>query len=768
MQQEQLAARLLATFQDELDEQLKTLDGDLLALENDSSDQGHLSSVFRVLHTLKGASRAAGVRPIEELCHALETACASARATKSPLTATQLALLFAGADALTDSGRRLRDDGDGATSPALLELLQQLRRQPSPPVRPQAAGAAGRIAAVTNDLVAGDAGSPTHAPGIREVSAPGATAGVGDVSAQGAGHGMQRDEQLRIGVRQVDSLVTAAGELLGMATTFSERPDEVAALAETVRAWRTEWRRTAATSRRSLERAGASPALVTAIVAVDDHIAQLDRSLVQLARNLGDDARSLDGTTARLVEELRRLRMRPFADLAEALPRAVRDVAVSLGKTVVLVIEGQEIEGDRRVLDALREPLLHLVRNAIDHGIESPDARESGGKPATGTLRVVAALRGDRLTVKVSDDGAGLDIGAIRAVLRQRGREVPPEDRNVARALFESGFSTRREATAFSGRGVGLDIVRNAVERLGGTVDVDWVRGKGTVFAIETPVSVATLRTLLVVAGGQTFALPTAFVQRLTRVPRASVRQLEGHSVLVSGESPVPLVSLARLLGPPLVDRQADGDLTVVVLVAGARTLAVAVEDVLEEREIVIRPLDHAGADADAHFSGATLLDGKRVALVVNVASLAVTGARADRGASVSFGPAAVLRRHRVLVVDDSITTRTLEQSVLSAAGFDVVTAVDGADAWRMIEDAAPDLVITDVEMPRMDGLQLCERIRASVGHARLPVILVTSLDKPEQRARGLDAGADAYITKSSFDQDTLLSTVRQLLGDST
>jgi two-component system chemotaxis sensor kinase CheA len=228
----------------------------------------------------------------------------------------------------------------------------------------------------------------------------------------------------------------------------------------------------------------------------------------------------------------------------------------------------------------------------------------------------------------------------------------------------------------------------------------------------------------------------------------------------------VPLVSLAGLLGPPLVERPHDGDLTVVVLAAGARALAITVDDVIEEREIVVRPLEHVGAGAEAHFGGATLLDGKRVALVVNVAALSLSGIRGG-GASVNVAPMTDRRRHRVLVVDDSITTRTLEQSVFTAAGFDVETAVDGVDAWRMIEKNTYDLVVTDVEMPRMDGLQLCERIRASAAHEKLPVILVTSLDKQEQRARGLGAGADAYITKSSFDQDTLLSIVRQLLGES-
>ena len=766
MHREQLAARLLATFLDELDEQLKTLDGDLLALEREPSDSSHLESVFRVVHTLKGASRAAGVRQIEELCHALETLCASARDTKSPLSGSQLALLFAGADALADAGRRIRDGSDASTSTALSELLQQLRRQATSSARTAPTAAPPRTATVVTAPTPGNGGAPVPEPNVEAGSGTSAKGRAGDTAANAASHTAARDEQLKIGVRQVDSLVTAAGELLGMADTFDDRPEEAASLAEVVRVWRTDWRRAVGANRRSLERAGASQALVDALTTVDDHIAQLDRRLVQLARNLGDDARSLGGTTARLIEGLRRLRMRPFADLAESLPRAARDVAVNLGKGVDLVVDGQEVEADRTVLDALREPLLHLVRNAIDHGIETPDVRTRGGKPSAGTLRVAASLRGDRLTVTVIDDGAGLDIPAIRAALARSGRQVPADDHDVARALFESGFSTRREATAFSGRGVGLDIVRDAVNRLGGTVDVDWVPGKGTTFTIDAPVSVATLRTLVVLAGGQMFAVPTSFVQRLARVPRSAVRQLEGRSVIVSGETPVPLVSLARLLGPPLVDHPPEGDLTVVVLVAGARTLAIAVDDVTEEREIIVRPLEHAGAEADAYYSGAALLDGKRVALVVNVAALAVSGSRAERSASVSFGAVVERRRHRVLVVDDSITTRTLEQSVLSASGFDVETAVDGSDAWRMIEDAKYDLVITDVEMPRMNGLQLCERIRASAEHAKLPVILVTSLDKPEQRARGLEAGADAYITKSSFDQDTLLAIVRQLVGE--
>jgi two-component system chemotaxis sensor kinase CheA len=237
----------------------------------------------------------------------------------------------------------------------------------------------------------------------------------------------------------------------------------------------------------------------------------------------------------------------------------------------------------------------------------------------------------------------------------------------------------------------------------------------------------------------------------------------------MSDDGPTPLTSLARLLGPPLVEPAAGAVLNVILLAAAGRRVAITVDELIEEREIVVRPLEHAGDDAAAHFSGAALLDGSRVALVVNTGAIVGAGSRHDhRAASIDLGTVnrAAPRQWHILVVDDSITTRTLEQSVLLAAGFRVTTAVDGADAWRLVQEGGVDLVVSDVEMPRMDGLALTEQIRASSAHARLPLILVTSLDKPEQRARGLEAGADAYIMKSSFDQDTLLGLVRQLLGD--
>jgi two-component system chemotaxis sensor kinase CheA len=759
-----LAARLLATFLDELDEQLRALDADLLALERDPADAARLKSVFRVAHTLKGASRAAGVKVIEEVCHELESMCAVARDAGAPLASSQVSLLFAGSDALADAGRLLRDGRDAGSSAVVAELLQQLRRRASTTELAERA----RPAPIISRSVRSEPDRRMPAPELDRRTPASVTAIEPVASASAPVARAPRDDQIRVGARQLDSLVTVAGELLGMTVMVGDRPAAADAVVETVRGWRGEWRRGTGAYRRNLG-AHASPALVAMMAAVDDHLDKLDRQVGELARAIGEDARTLGSTTSRLVENVRRLRMRPFADIAELLPRAARDVAASLAKEVRVEVHGQEVEADRTVLDTLREPLLHLVRNSIDHGLEAPAERVRMGKSREGSVSVRAELRGDRLRLTIADDGGGLNIASIRALLTERGREVPADDREVARTLFESGFSTRRVATNISGRGVGLDIVRTSVERLGGTVNVQWVAGAGTTFTIDVPVSVATLRALLVLAGSQMLAIPTTFVERVMRVAREQVRSVEGRSVLTLGTEALPLTSLARLLGPPLFDPPLETEMNVLILSVDGRRLAIAIDETCEEREVVVRPLEHAGEEAAMQYSGAALLDGTRIALVVNASALVSSASRPEgRDGSMAFGGDTIAppRVWHILVVDDSITTRTLEESVLSAAGYHVTTAVDGVDALRLVQEGGIDLVVSDVEMPRLDGLGLTQQIRATAAYAKLPVILVTSLDRPEERERGLESGADAYIPKSSFDQDTLLDIVRQLLGD--
>jgi two-component system, chemotaxis family, sensor kinase CheA len=380
-------------------------------------------------------------------------------------------------------------------------------------------------------------------------------------------------------------------------------------------------------------------------------------------------------------------------------------------------------------------------------------------------VSVTASLRADGLTVTVTDDGAGLDLAAIRARLVAGGLPVPGDDRELARTLFESGMSTRAETTAISGRGVGLDVVRAAMKRIRGSVDLTWVERRGTTFTLECPPTLATIRAVLASVGPQLVAMPTACVERLLRVRRDDVKQAEGRDMVISPSGPIPLASLARLL-PPLVERPATGARPVIVLRVAERRLAVAVDDLVVEQELVVRPVLR-DQELAPHVSGAAIVGSGQVVLVLNPATIIGEGLGLDGGARVAFAPEAEADRgpRRILVVDDSITTRTLEQSILEAAGYVVMTAADGADGWRLVQERGCDLVVADVEMPRMDGFALCEAIRGSKRHTKLPVVLVTALETPEHRMRGLEAGADAYLGKSSFDQQALLDTIGQLVG---
>jgi two-component system chemotaxis sensor kinase CheA len=497
--------------------------------------------------------------------------------------------------------------------------------------------------------------------------------------------------------------------------------------------------------------------------AVGELIIGTSRIVERSARN-DEDARRLEGATNHVASVVRRLRLRPFGDVCESLPRAVRDVAAAGNKEVELTIDGVDVEADRMVIDALRDPLLHLVRNAVDHGIEPPDERERTGKPRQGSIRVSAELAGGRMVVSVADDGAGLDEDAIRRTLRERGLPEPGSSSDLAEVLLTGGFSTRQQATAISGRGVGLDIVRSSLERIRGSVDVEWTKGRGTTFILECPPTPATLRAVLVRLGAYVYALPTVHVQRLRRVRTADLRSAAGGMILPTRKGPIRVFSLARLLGPPLEARPLEQTAIVVVASVGSRRGGFIVDEVLDEDELVMRPLG-AGDGAVPHAAGATILPSGKVALVLAVPSLLSAGLRPGKAIAPTVTVDRDTPRLRILVADDSITTRTLEQGVLESAGYQVFTAVNGEDAWDTLQQEGADALVADVEMPRMDGFALCRRVRSSERFRELPIVLVTGLDSAADRARGLEAGADVYIAKASFDQSSLLEAVSQLIG---
>lgn len=693
-----LAGRLRSTFVQELEDQLREGEALLAALASAPGDAERLRALFRVVHTLKGAARAAGATVVERRCHAVEALLADARDRVRTLDASALAQVGEACDALRVALDALRA-GRAVDDPAL-DVAPSPRAMRA--ITPTDAAAIAADARDAEPAVArGDDGATVRIAAARLDDLLGAVARLLVVTARATGHAQA--------LAEAGDRVPAAGPRAALAT----HADEAGAIA---------------------------------------------RELERLAAEIGGGVREL--------------RLRPVADAVEHLPALVRDVARATGKEVRLLLDGTALTADRAVLEHVREALLHLVRNAVDHGLESPEARRAAGKPATGTVHVGARLEGDRLVLTVADDGRGLDVAALRARLAALGEPVPADDRAVARRVFEGGISTRAgDASAISGRGVGLDAAREAMRRARGGLDVAWIAGQGTTFTLDAPLTLVTLRALVVALGDQAVALPTAYVERLLRIPAAERRVLDGRPAVVAPEGPATLVPLAAVLGPPVRMRASAGDAIAraCVLRVGARRLAVAVDAFLDERELVVRPIAGRGKSPLPHVSGAALLGDGRVALVLDAAAVVASGLGLDAAAASPDGdvarPAAA-RRARVLVVDDSITTRTLVQSVLEAAGLDVTVAVDGADAWRRLQESGASLVVSDVEMPGMDGFSLCAAIRAAPRLRELPVVLVTGLESPAERRRGLEVGADAYLGKSSFDQDTLVATVRRLLAE--
>lgn len=738
-----LTAHLRGMFVAELEEQMRIMNADLLALEARPQDPARLKSLFRVAHTLKGAARAADVPLVERTCHDLESLLSLARDGKLTLDAPHFATLFAAADALAAAGAALAagDDLDGS---ALAKIDAALRGDGVAKGGVPASGVPVEFAAASR-----------RDPGAQMPGSP-------DTSLAGPTRPERAEAHLRLATEKLDALIAASGDLRVNAALAASQLATAHELGELAVRAAGRWRSAASDIRSAAVDGDASATQLLA--RMDEAMTALTGIAEQLAGAAAASRRQLVRSADAMTTRVQQLRMRAFAEICDALPRAVRDLSVSSGKEVQLRVEGGGVEVDRAVLDGLREPLLHLVRNAVDHGIERPSARETAGKPRVGTITVTAELSGDELGVTVSDDGAGVDSSTLRARLAEGGRPVPATDSELAELLFESGTSTRTSASAVSGRGVGLDLVRAAAERMGGHVRARWAAGHGTTFVLNVPISLASVRVVIVEVGGHSLALPTGCVTRLLRVIPAEVKRAEARDAITVSGMLVPLVPLARILGAPFHERAMDGVTPAVVIAVGERRVALLVDALLDECEVAVRTVESRHLRAPL-VAGAAILASGLATPVLNPAAIVAGGLQPQAtGTAVGVAAPAAPRRRRILVVDDSITTRTLEQSVLEAAGYDVTTAVDGAEGLKLLLERGADLVVTDVEMPRMGGLALCEAIRASARFARLPVVLVTALDSDAQRARGMEVGADAYLGKSSFDQQTLLDVVRQFV----
>ena len=486
-----------------------------------------------------------------------------------------------------------------------------------------------------------------------------------------------------------------------------------------------------------------------------------------LSERLGDVPHSVDEyrDLARVLQDLQqqamRARMVTFGTIAQPLRRAVRDIARATGKDVRWELTGEETELDRHVLEQLRDPLVALVRNAVDHGIETPGERVEAGKEPAGTVRVHAMQIGSDVVISVADDGRGVDVARVRAAAPGRGFS----DEQALAAIFEPGLSTADAVTGVSGRGVGLDAVREAVDALRGRVEVHSSVGLGSEFRISVPVTLAVLRCLLVEAAGRPYAVPLHAAVALLAAGAAGDVTAEGRPAVWVGAGSIAVSDLADVLGVP--GSGTEGPVAVLTSASGRH--AFRVERLLGQREVVVKELGRLLPRLDL-LSGASVEPDGSVMLVLDPTGLidAAHGRRPELVEVRGEAPPALERapsRGRILVVDDALTIRELQRSILERAGFDVVTAAGGAQALERLGAGDVDLVLTDIEMPDMDGLELTRAIRGSSSLGGLPVLILTSRTGDDDRRRGLEAGADGYLVKSAFDEHALLTAVSGLLG---
>jgi two-component system chemotaxis sensor kinase CheA len=593
-------------------------------------------------------------------------------------------------------------------------------------------GAGEDLAATAQDLTAALTKSAPRAP--ERPAAESAAVRSLDVAAAS-------ESSVRVEIGRLDRLMAATGELLVTQARQAARFKALARLAGDLRA-----------AGRQLP-----PAQRPRFV-------QLSRALDAFLREEGQERRRFGYLTDEIGTAMKRVRMLPLSGLAAQWRSIVRDAAERLGKEVHLTVEVGNIELDKHILDGLRDPLMHVLRNAVAHGIEAPAGRRAAGKPEAGTIVVRASMRGSMVQVEVGDDGRGLDPAAIAAAAERRRVATSEQlarmdEAEVCDLLFAPGFSTADTVTEISGRGVGLDVARQRLRELGGHVAIR-ARGAlgGAALELTLPVSLVSTRGLLVRVGPAIFALPVEYVERTLRIGAGEVQRADGVAAIPQADGePLPVRWLATLMGIP---REPDpGKLTIVVLARGASRLGLVAGEVLGEEELVTKRLPW-NLKRVKGIHGAAILGDGRLAVVVDP----LQAFDATRSAAETVLVAAATTRPRVMVVDDSLTSRALERSILEAAGYEVVVMVDGRQAWEALRQEPVDLVVADVEMPEMDGLELTRRIRAESASQHLPVILVTSLGSDADLAAGADAGADAYIVKGRFDQRELLAAVKRLV----
>ena len=771
---EEFRKKLAAMFVVEAREHLDALSSHFLALEKTVAAEKQrelVEAAYREAHSLKGAARAANRADIEELCKPLESLLGALKRQELACSPELFDELHGAVDTfskLLTVPETERAALEKSRIPELVQRLQTLSKGVVPPRR-EPANAKGEVSELLPSLPASHPSAVEDKPLLAET--------------------------VRISTAKLNTLLLQAEELVTAKLIAGQRAAELREL----RAALADWKKGAGKvqpQQRVLQRSAEKGLRGNGSGHSPNNTEERNAALKKLLEFLEGNARTLTDvehrvallvgaveqdqrTLARLIDEhlqeVRKALMLPFSSLLESFPKVVRSLARDQGKEVELAVQGAEIEIDRRILEAMKDPFIHLVRNCIDHGIEKPGDRAKKNKPARGSIILtITQINSSHVEVRLADDGQGIDRAGVRAAASRLGL-LPAEEAETlpdAEALplvFASGVSTSSLITDISGHGLGLAIVREKVEALGGAVSVASDPSLGTTFRIVLPLTLATFHGVLVRLEEHLFVFPATEVQRILRVGSEEIKTVENRETIQFGGKAVSWVRLQDAL--QLSRKSAESTTGVkrpaVLVGSGEKCVAFLVDEVLGDQELLVKGLPWPLARVP-NLGGATVLGSGQVVPILNIPELLKSAARAGaaigKAAGRPPGEEKQARRKSVLVVEDSITARTLLKNILETAGYQVATAVDGLDAFTQLRTATFDVVVSDVDMPRMNGFELTAKIRGDKKSAELPVVLVTALGSREDREHGIEVGANAYIVKSSFDQSNLLEVLERLV----
>ncbi|MEH2326506.1 MAG: hybrid sensor histidine kinase/response regulator [Nostoc sp.] len=761
------------------EEHLQNLDDGLLHLENHPDDLAVLEALMREAHSLKGDANMLGVKDIGTLAHQIEHVLTQLKRQEKPVSSLgngttdplyeRLAHAIATIRKLVHqavTGEPARID----TFYALAELMGGQPGKGGEPVNyesqePEVNSIDFKITA-KNNTCCNPNQQPKENGSIQNLKSKIVRVSEAEIQNPKSPTNSYRIETIRVGTRHLDTLMTQAGELTVTKIRIAHRLGEIEAIANL---WE-EWNRDLFTNRFAFNREQQGDVVLQRLETFHQHsekrLEELGYLVKTLQSSLSEDTTRLEQLSSDLEEGIRTLRLLPFATIFNLFPRMVRDLAQQQGKLVKLILEGKDTLADKRLLEEMKDPLMHILRNAIDHGIEPPQERERLGKPTTATIRLRAYQTPTNIVLEISDDGRGLDGDKIKQIAVKRG--ICGEEESAAMTpsqiqalIFAPGFSTAPLVTEVSGRGVGLDVVQTNVEKLKGTIEVESFSGLGCTLRVNLGITLATAHVLIVQVNQMPYAIPVEFVQTVCSIKSEEIFPLEGRDTIIRDSQPISIVQLADLLElPPMISGLTqETALSCIILQVGQAQLGVVVDALVDEQDVVIKPQSQL-LKRVRNVSGATILGTGDVCMVLNPQDLV----KSARSHSISSTHQVAPTKPTILLVEDSIATRTQEKRILETAGYQVITAVDGLDGLNKLRSHTIDAVVSDVQMPNLDGLGLTAQIRQNQEYSELPIILVSSLASDEDKRRGAEAGANAYIIKGSFNQEALLSTLKRLV----